>query len=141
VTADGLTIPASMARELVAYARSELPYEACGLLAGDLESGVASTFHPARNAMGSPYRFDIDAGDLVRILHGIEADGQELIAVFHSHPGSAAVPSPTDLREAHYPVLQLIASLQGPAKVLRAWRIAGTTAREVTLRIGGAISS
>jgi proteasome lid subunit RPN8/RPN11 len=135
VNADGLTIPASMAEALVAHARSELPNEACGLLAGNAAAGVASAFHPARNARSSPYRFDVAAEDLVRILHAIEADRLELIAVFHSHPASAADPSPTDVREARYSVVQLIASLQDPAKALRAWRIAGATCREVTLRI------
>jgi [CysO sulfur-carrier protein]-S-L-cysteine hydrolase len=141
VVSQGLTIPQSVADELLAHARSELPNEACGLLAGDLKAGRASAFHPARNAEASPLRYDVHPDDLVRIVFGIEDAGEDLVGIFHSHTHTPAVPSPTDLRTAQYPdAFYVLATLAdpdaGPAVALRAWRIIGGASSEVPLRIG-----
>jgi [CysO sulfur-carrier protein]-S-L-cysteine hydrolase len=141
VVADpGLTIPSALADELLAHARAELPNEACGLLAGDLASGRATTFHPARNAEASPLRYNVHPDDLVRIVFAIEDEGQELVAIFHSHTRSPAVPSATDRRTAQYPdayyVLATLADPEAdPARSLRAWRILAGESEAVRLRI------
>jgi [CysO sulfur-carrier protein]-S-L-cysteine hydrolase len=141
VVSDGLTIPRSMAEELLIHARSELPNEACGLLAGDLQTGRATGFHPARNAEASPLRYDVHPDDLVRIVFEIEDGGEDLVGIFHSHTHTPAVPSPTDLRTAQYPdAFYVLATLSdaeaGPAEALRAWRITRGASSEVSLRIG-----
>lgn len=136
----GLTIPESVAEQMLAHSRAELPNEACGLLAGDLATGTATTFHPARNAEVSPLRYDVHPDDLVRIVFGIEDAGDDLVGIFHSHTHTPAVPSPTDLRTAQYPdAFYVLASLSdpaaGPASTLRAWRIRAGVSTEVSLRI------
>lgn len=141
MVSNGLTISAAIADEMLAHARSEVPNEACGLLAGDLAAGVASAYHPARNAEASPLRYDVHPDDLVRIVFGIEDAGEDLIGIFHSHTHTPAVPSPTDLRGAQYPdAFYILATLSdpdaGPAVALRAWRIIGGASSEVPLRIG-----
>ncbi len=140
MVSDGLTIPLPVAEALLAHARSEVPNEACGLLAGDLATGVATTYHPARNAEASPLRYNVDAQDLVRIIFAIDDGGEDLIGIFHSHTHTPAVPSPTDLRSAQYPdAFYLLASLSdpdaGPADALRAWRIIAGASTEVPLRL------
>ena len=130
-----LELPVDLAEAVIGHARAELPNEACGLLSG--AAGRATTFHPARNALGSPRRFDLHPEDLVRIVFEMEAAGDELVAIFHSHPRSPAVPSPTDVRGAEYRVPYLIASLGDRSEpVLRAWWIASSTASEITVRVG-----
>jgi proteasome lid subunit RPN8/RPN11 len=141
VVSDGLSLPATVADALLAHARAEVPNEACGLLAGDLARGEATTYHPARNADASPYVYTVHPDDLVRIVLGIEDGGADLVAIFHSHTHSPAVPSPTDRRQARYPgVFYVLASLTdpdaGPADALRAWRIEAGESSEVALRIG-----
>ena len=134
--ADALGLPPEYARRLIDHARGELPNEACALLGGDEASGVVSSLHLARNRWASPYRFDVEPDDLVRILHDLEAAGEALVAIFHSHPGTPAVLSPSDLREARYPVVQLLASLVEPeAPVMRAWRIGTDGVDEVRLLV------
>lgn len=138
---DELAISAAIADEMLAHARAEVPNEACGLLAGDLATGVASAYHPARNAEASPLRYDVHPDDLVRIVFGIEDAGEDLIGIFHSHTHTPAVPSPTDRRSARYPdAFYLIATLADPdarpAESLRAWRIRDGESREVPLLIG-----
>jgi proteasome lid subunit RPN8/RPN11 len=137
----GLALPPSIADELMRHARAELPNEACGLLSGPPGSGRATRFHPARNAEASPLRYNVHPEDLVRITFTIEDAGEELVAIFHSHTRSSAVPSATDRRTAMYPdPFYLLASLSEAdapsAQALRAWRIHGGEAFEVPLTIG-----
>ena len=137
----GLVIPRPVAEQMLAHARAELPNEACGLLAGSLADGVATAFHSARNAEASPLRYSVHPDDLVRIVFAIEDAGEDLVAIFHSHTRSPAVPSATDRRAAMYPdafyVLATLADAEAPVdRALRAWRIHGGQAFEVPLRVG-----
>jgi proteasome lid subunit RPN8/RPN11 len=130
-----------LAELLLAHAQAELPNEACGLLSGTGRDGMATTYHPARNAEASPLRYSVHPDDLVRITFAIEDAGDDLVAIFHSHTRSPAVPSPTDLRAAMYPdAVYLLASLAdpsaGPDAALRAWRIRAGESSEVRLSIG-----
>ncbi|HLE58329.1 MAG TPA: M67 family metallopeptidase [Candidatus Limnocylindria bacterium] len=128
-----LRLPVALAEAMLAHARAELPNEACGLLAGSPATGDATAFHPARNAAASPLRFEVDPADLVRLVLAIDAAGEELLAVFHSHTRSAAVPSPSDLRGAGFPTaLHLIADMTQ----LRAWRANEGGWSEVEVGIG-----
>ena len=135
----GLTIPRAVAGELLDHALAERPNEACGLLAGSLSDGRASAYHAARNADASPLRYSVHPDDLVRITYAIDDAGQDLVAIFHSHTHTPAVPSPTDRRAAMYPdAFYLLASLTDPdatpERALRAWRIHGGQSFEVPLR-------
>lgn len=116
-------VPPAVARQLLDHASRELPNEACALLGGDPITWTVRTVHPARNLMASPYRYEVDPRDLVEIVHRIERQGDDLVAIFHSHPDGAAVPSPTDVRHARYPVVHLLASMSGGDDGLRAWTI------------------
>ena len=139
--ASELIIPVALAQRMLEHARAELPNEACGILSGDLATGQATSFHPARNAEASPLRYNVHPDDLIRIVLGIEDAGEDLVAIFHSHTGSPAVPSATDHRAAQYPgVFYVLASLADPAappsEALRAWRIEGGQSSEVPLTLG-----
>jgi len=141
VVSAGLTISPALAEELLAHARAEVPNEACGLLSGDEASGRATAYHPARNAEQSPYVYTVHPDDLLRIVLRIDDDGEDLVAIFHSHTHTPAVPSSTDRRQARYPgAFYLLASLSDPdatpARALRAWRITDGESRDVPLHIG-----
>jgi proteasome lid subunit RPN8/RPN11 len=86
-----VVIPAEVRRALEEHARTEAPNEACGLLV--LREGRAERYEPGRNAVASPYRFELDVAPDVWFL---EDEGYEL-AVFHSHLSSPARPSRTDV--------------------------------------------
>jgi len=140
VVSGGLTIPAVLAVQLLSHARAEVPNEACGLLSGDLATGTATAYHPARNADASPFVYSVHPDDLVRIVLGIEEAGEDLVAIFHSHTHTPAVPSSTDRRSALYPEpFYLLATLTvpgaGPAESLRAWRIRDGKGTEVSLQV------
>ena len=137
----GLTILRPIANAMLSHAHAELPNEACGILSGSLADGVASAFHPARNAEASPLRYSVHPEDLVRIVFEIEEAERDLVAIFHSHTRSAAIPSATDRRAAMYPdAFYVLASLANPdaspESALRSWRIHGGQAFEVPLTVG-----
>jgi len=81
---------------MVQHALEDAPVEACGLLAA--VDGVVVEVRRARNREASPYRFSIDPLETRKHEQAIDEAGAELAGFYHSHTGSAAIPSPTDIR-------------------------------------------
>lgn len=123
---------------MFAHARSELPNEACGILAGD--NSRAIRFFPATNAEHSPTRYVVDPQDQLRILNELYTSGWDLLGIFHSHTHTAAYPSSTDVSlAANWPdAYYLIASLQNEPPVLRAFRVVDGKVDEEELSISEA---
>ena len=108
-----MRIAGSLIDEMVAHAREEAPNECCGMLGGG--DGQAAVVHRARNAEQSPLRYSIDAKEQFELMRKIEDSGQELVAIYHSHTGSAAYPSQTDVNLAAWPdAVYVIVSLEDP---------------------------
>ncbi len=75
-------------------------------------SAEVSSFHPLRNAASSETRYDADPRELIDAVVSLRQRGAEILAIYHSHPRWAAIPSRTDLRENHYgTVPRIIVSL------------------------------
>ena len=132
-----LKLSRALADEMIAHARSELPNESCGILGGDID-GELRTFYPAINGDASPYRYNVEPQDLLRISLAIEdEDGDEVAAIYHSHTMSRATPSRTDMDTAQYPqAAYIIVSLASDPPEIRAWRlVAGTAPEELPLQI------
>lgn len=131
------TLERSFADEIISHAREEDPNECCGILAGS--DGRVARLYRAVNAEASPYRYNVDAKDLLRIYKECEAQGWDFVAIYHSHTHTEAYPSATDVRLAAWPEsLYLILSLADKANpVLRAFRIQDGAIREEPLRIEG----
>ena len=109
---------------IVQHARRDAPRECCGLLAA--REGIVDEAIPARNLEASEVRFLIDPADQFAALKRTRADGREIVGAYHSHPRSAAVPSATDLAEAHYEeFMYVIVSLAGDVPDARAYRLEG----------------
>ena len=87
-----MVVGAEVRRQLEEHARDEAPNEACGLIV--LRDGEAVRYERGRNALASPYRFELEVDPELWFL---EDEGYEL-AVFHSHPESPARPSRTDIQ-------------------------------------------
>lgn len=79
-------------------------------------------------------RYLIDPRELLRAFRAMDERGEELVAIYHSHPASQPYPSPTDRAEAHYPdAIHVLVSLRSSEPEVRAFRILPDGAvREVT---------
>jgi proteasome lid subunit RPN8/RPN11 len=130
-----LEIPAGIIDEMVAHCQREAPREACGILAG-VGPRVAS-FHPLKNVAASETRYRADETELPRANRVIRESGQEILALYHSHPRSEATPSKTDLRENYWgAVPRIIISLVNPEKPdVRIWRLRPDSFEELPWRL------
>ena len=82
---------------MIEHALEDAPVECCGLLGAN--DGEVVSVHRAKNTEASPYRFSIDPRETLKIERSIDAEGASLAGVYHSHTGSEARPSPTDIRQ------------------------------------------
>jgi proteasome lid subunit RPN8/RPN11 len=115
------------------HVNSQAPLEACGLLGG--RDGVVELVLPVKNAAESAVRFQMEPRAQLRAIEQIEAEGLEIVAIFHSHPRGPSVPSPTDIREATYPVVQIIWSKVGRRWQARGYWLEAGHAAEVPLKV------
>ncbi|MEO8570587.1 MAG: M67 family metallopeptidase [Chloroflexota bacterium] len=137
-------LPGPIRAAIVAQALAEYPNESCGLIVGDgwaADGGKALRYEATRNRAASPYRYEIEPADLLRLTIETDDAGEVFWGIVHSHTHSPAAPSPTDIGLAFYPdALYLLVSLSdeetdpltGDPSV-RAWRILDGSTHEVSL--------
>jgi proteasome lid subunit RPN8/RPN11 len=128
-----------MLQAMIDHARREVPNEACGLIIGSApaaDGGVALRFEPTRNAAASPYRYEIESSDLLRLTMASDDADEVFWAIVHSHVRSPARPSPTDVGLAFYPkALYIVISLAEEEPEVLAWRILDREVTPVTLEV------
>jgi proteasome lid subunit RPN8/RPN11 len=134
-----LHVPRNLLRGMIAQAVAEHPNECCGLLAGVREEGntgdeaVARVLrrYPLVNALASPREFLSEARGMFDADKEMRLRGLDLLAVYHSHPTSHAVPSRTDLeRHGMEEVTCFIVSLTTDPPTVRAWWLTDDNYRE-----------
>jgi proteasome lid subunit RPN8/RPN11 len=117
---------------VLAHARATSPSECCGILIGSGTRIDETT--PARNLADGRSRYLIDPADHIAARRAARSRDREVVGFYHSHPQSAAWPSPTDLAEATYPeAVHLIVSLAGGDADARLFRIDRGVATELPL--------
>jgi proteasome lid subunit RPN8/RPN11 len=110
--------------EILDHARAESPRECCGLVGGTV--GHAQTVYPARNAAADPLvTYEASPEDLFAAQRSMRERGEQLVAIYHSHPRSAdPKPSATDVRLAYYPsAVYFIVGLGGEQPIIGAFSI------------------
>ena len=110
--------------ELILHARESSPNECCGLIGG--AEDVAHTIYRTRNVALEPLvTYEAAPEDLFAAQREMRERGEQLIAIYHSHPRSAnPEPSITDVRLAYYPsAVYLIVGLGNDEPCVRAFRI------------------
>ena len=121
---------------LVAHARSDFPFEVCGLLAG--KNGQLTKHYEIPNAARSMTYYSMDPKSMLHAMNEIDDEDWDLLAIYHSHTHTEAFPSPTDVELAFYPeAVYLIISLQEEIPVIRGFNILDGTITERTLIVDG----
>lgn len=130
-----LKLGQDMVDEMIAHAREDTPNECCGIIAG--KDGRATKLYRAKNAEASPYRYNVDPKDLLRIYHDLDDHGWDVFVIYHSHTHTEAYPSQTDIRLAAWPeAYYVIVSLEEDVKpVVRAFRIEDGKVSEEPLEV------
>lgn len=119
--------------EIKDYLNENLPLEACGLMAGKNDRVEKILF--VANQAKSPVRFVMDPYEQLNAFDWIDANGLDLLAIFHSHPAGPETVSPTDIAEAAYEVVHVICSRNNGQWKLRGFWIENGDAVEIPLQI------
>ena len=113
--------------KILAHAKSCVPEEACGLIAGtkEGEDKVVEKVYLLTNIDHSNEHFTLDPKEQLAAVKDMRANGYELLGNFHSHPESPSRPSEEDKRLAYdskvnYLILSLM-EIDNP--VLKAFNI------------------
>ena len=124
---------------IVAHAKSELPNEACGLIAGrvDGEVKVVEKVYFLTNVDRSNEHFSLDPKEQLAAVKDMRANGFAPLGNWHSHPESPSRPSAEDKRlaydsKASYMILSLMDKNE---PVLNSFKIEGENAEKEDLQI------
>ncbi len=134
-----------MKHELWQLVEASYPVEACGLLTGRVGDTRIDTVRicPARNLNRDrpEDRYLLDPRGFLAADQAAQAQGLEIVGVWHSHPNSPARPSSTDLDAAWEGYSYLIISTTGDGvehdRAFRSWRLVGDRFLEEAIDTGG----
>ena len=100
-----LVIPKDVYHAMVAHCIEGMPNEACGFIGAktDGRQRAATRLYPMTNAAASPVFYRPDDREMLAALKDMDERDLDVASIFHSHVATRAYPSPTDVREAHYP--------------------------------------
>lgn len=106
-----ISIPRTLANQILSQAQQHPDTETCGLVSA--HKGQPNRIYPVQNVANDPqHLFEMDPAILIQSIKDMRNQGNELFAIYHSHPDAPARPSATDLAQASYPdTLYLIVSL------------------------------
>lgn len=129
-----LSLPRTLINQLLTHAQRGNGDEVCGFIAS--RSGKPVKAYPVPNiAIPADKRFEMEPSAQINAIKNMREQSEEIFAIYHSHPTSAAVPSQTDIVEFNYPeALCIIISLntQGVLEI-RAYRIIKNQVIEVSI--------
>jgi proteasome lid subunit RPN8/RPN11 len=140
-----MDISSELLDEIVAHALQDPRNEVCGVVAVALDAEGSAPppgttravrVHRAVNVHASPLKFEIDPKELLALYSAIEADGQALGAIYHSHVRSAPYPSQTDVNfAANWPGVEwiIVGLAPGEQPDVRSYLIEQGEVREVPL--------
>jgi len=123
-----------LTNQLLHLAQLSPDTEICGLVSS--QNGVPCHCYPVANVAEHPQqRFLLDTKQQISSMAKMRELGEDLFAIYHSHPTAPAQPSIHDLEQAAYPdALYLIISLNTKGILeMRGFKIHQKTAMEVPL--------
>ncbi len=96
-----MIIPQEIWHQMTQRADTNYPDEVCGLLSG--KEGWVTGHYPITTQLHSERLFFMNPGEMVRAMDLYETRGEELLAIYHSHPNGKGELSKTDIQQDFYP--------------------------------------
>lgn len=131
-----ILLPRTLVNRILTQAQQDNAHEVCGLI-GAINGAPVRTYPVTNVAKDIVHRYEMDPKQQIDAMRHMRDNGEELFAIYHSHPDAPAQPSRIDLAQAAYPgVFYLIVSLntQGVLE-MRGFRLQADTANEVVLEL------
>ena len=119
---DKLIIPVKYYEKMIEHSRFNLPYEACGLLSGN-KIKVQSIWE-LENEIRSTSRYFVGKKVVEHTLQVISKQKETVLAIYHSHPTTAPVPSYYDI--VHHPdseIFMIIVSFKMEMPKVKCYRV------------------
>jgi proteasome lid subunit RPN8/RPN11 len=129
-------LPRNLVNRLLHLAQKSPEEEICGLISRD-RHGFKKCYPIVNFAGDKKHFFALDPKGQIEAMRVMREHGEELAAIYHSHPDSPALPSLADIEQHEYPgVLYLIISLsmKGTPEI-RGFHIHGRETREVAIAL------
>ena len=123
-----------LANQLLHIAQVSPDKEVCGLISS--KNDLAQNCYPILNIAEHPEtQFLLDTQQQSTAMAKMRDNGEELFAIYHSHPTAPAQPSTTDINLANYPnALTLIISLNTKGVLdMHCFKIINNSVTEIAL--------
>lgn len=136
MTQEIIQIPRKINNFVLHEALQSPEFEICGLVGS--KNGMAISYYPIDNTANSPEnRFFLDSKQQIAAMSTMRERGEDLFAIYHSHPHAPALPSATDIKLASYPdVPHLIISLNTKGILeMRGFKIDKNSTQEIMLSL------
>ncbi|WP_372523858.1 Mov34/MPN/PAD-1 family protein [Sulfuricaulis sp.] len=129
-------LPRSIVNQLMQLAQKTPEEEICGFISRD-QRGFKKCYPVVNVADDKKHFFSLDPKEQIDAMRSMREHGEELGAIYHSHPDSPPQPSLTDIERHEYPgVLYLIISLGAKGGLeMRGFDIHGREVREVAIAL------
>ncbi len=131
-----LLMPRPFATKLLFEALKSPDEEICGLVGADDDSVLR--LYPISNIAADPRRqFEMDPQQQIASLRRMREHGEDLLAIYHSHPDTPPEPSARDLEALGYPdAIYLIISLNIKGVLeMRGFKRVENNVQEVSLKV------
>jgi proteasome lid subunit RPN8/RPN11 len=132
-----LTITQEIVDKITAHARADHPDEACGVVAGPINSDRPERFIPMENAERSPTFYRFDSLEQLKVWREMDDRDEEPVVIYHSHTATEAYPSRTDISYASEPNAHyvLVSTREENETEFRSYRIVDGVVTEEEVRI------
>lgn len=106
-----IKLPRTIVNQLLTQAQQHADMEVCGLISS--KNNKAVRVYPVDNiSSDKSHLFEMDPARQIEVMKTMRENGEQLFAIYHSHPDSPAEPSIKDIEQSSYPdALYLIISL------------------------------
>jgi proteasome lid subunit RPN8/RPN11 len=138
-TMESVHIPRKLINQILEQAQQSPNKEICGLLSSHVNNSKQPVnCYPVANTSTEPnHRYLMDPRQQIDTFRVMRERGEELYAIYHSHPQSPASPSAEDLRQASYPeALHIIISMSTTGTLqLRGFRLKNDSITAVDIAV------